>query len=573
MRGDISFNYIITVYNKESLIGRVLNSVIKCCGKNSCVYVVLDGCTDNSEKIIDDIIEKNKNTSIIKVFTNDVHELLSINAGLRKSSQNGTGYNIILEDDVVLEDYSIESKIIDLYEKEGEKLGYVSFRMGANLAQDALKTRSAVPYVDYVENAFGHGLSQAEMLPIGYAAYRTIPIKSPVCIPFKVVREVGFYNERLAPYGHDDIDFALRVESRGYYNLVYAIKFSSELEWGGTRKNGHLVVDSIIERNMDIIRMLYKEQISKIIALSQPKKLKKIEENPIIDKLQCQKIWKLKTKKYSKLKLFLLSVYRIIITFKKKIYAKYKLFVSSKIDLKYEREYSFSGAIENYKNRNNVYNYFDHYYNHRLPKIIKDHRKYIINSSKGYGESAFHAMWWKIILEYKPLNVLEIGVYRGQVISLWSVISKLLNHKINISGISPFSSFGDSVSEYLNNLDYYEDVRNTFKELNLEQPELVKGFSRDKKSVEYIKSKSWDMIYIDGGHDYEDVLFDYKLCLESLNKGGLIIIDDSALYTDYEPNSYSFAGHPGPSLVAREYADKEMKFIGAVGHNGVYQKI
>lgn len=262
------------------------------------------------------------------------------------------------------------------------------------------------------------------------------------------------------------------------------------------------------------------------------------------------------------------KIFNYIIT----IYNKLQRHVSSEVNLKYDKEYSFSDAIKYYINRNDIYMYFDHYYHHRLPKIIKEHRKYIVDNNKGFGESAFHAMWWKLILEYKPVNVLEIGVYRGQVISLWALISKLLNRRINVSGISPFSSFGDSVSKYLKNLDYYEDVQKTFRELNLEQPKLVKGFSSDKISVEYIKSKTWDMIYIDGGHDYKDVLFDYKLCLENLNIGGLIIIDDSSLYTDYKPCSFSFAGHPGPSRVAREYADKEMRFIGAVGHNSVYQK-
>lgn len=216
--------------------------------------------------------------------------------------------------------------------------------------------------------------------------------------------------------------------------------------------------------------------------------------------------------------------------------------------------------------------YFYHYFNYKLPKEIKQHRKYILKNKKGFGEDAFHAMWYKLMIEFKPSNLLEIGVYRGQVVSNWTLIAKLLNQKVDISGISPFSSFGDSVSEYLKNLDYYQDIQETFEELNLEKPTFIKGFSSDDNAVEYIKSKKWDMIYIDGGHDYEDVLFDYKLCLENLADGGIIVLDDASLYTDYKPVSFAFKGHPGPSLVAREYADKEMDFIGAVGHNSVYRK-
>ncbi|MCF7795391.1 glycosyltransferase family 2 protein, partial [Patescibacteria group bacterium] len=152
MPDRIFFNYIITIYNKESLIEKVLEAVIRCCRENSRIYTVLDGCVDNSEKIINKIIQKNKKISITKVFTNDVHELLSINAGLKQAPQDGVGYNIVLQDDVILEDYDLESKIINLYKKRGDKLGYVSFRMGANLKNNILVSREAVPYSDYVEN-------------------------------------------------------------------------------------------------------------------------------------------------------------------------------------------------------------------------------------------------------------------------------------------------------------------------------------------------------------------------------------------------------------------------------------
>jgi len=570
----IKFNYIITIYNKQDLIGQVMENVIKCCGVNSHIYPVLDGCTDNSEKVLDDIIMKNPNISITKVYENNVHELLTINAGLKAANHDGDGYNIILQDDVVLQDHDLEKKVIDLYKQEGEKLGYVSFRMGANLKPNALTSREAVPYKDYIENACGGvGGGHVEMLPIGYAAYRTVPIKSPVCIPFKIIREVGMYNEELAPYGHDDIDLALRVINKGYYNLVYAIKFQSELDWGGTRQEGHLVVDSIIEKNMDTIRILFKDEIQKIVNNPQKTEIKKIEDNPIVSKEECERIWSTKVKTISKMKYKLHPFYkRIKNSFNARVGKKLDRLKYDKLNPEFDKEFSFSEAVEFYQNRNDIHMYFHHYFNHRLPKVIKEHREYIEKHQKGFGEPAFHAMWYKLILEFKPVNCLEIGVYRGQVVSLWTLISKLLHQDIDVSGISPFSSFGDSVSEYMKNLDYYKDVQETFEDLDLKKPTFIKGFSSDEKAVEYIKSKTWDMIYIDGGHDYEDALFDYKLCLENLKSGGLMILDDASLYTDYNPVSFSFAGHPGPSKVAREFADKEMDFIGAVGHNNVYRK-
>ena len=49
-----TFNYIITIHNKEHLIRKVLNGVKNSMTENSVIYPVLDGCTDNTEHVIDE---------------------------------------------------------------------------------------------------------------------------------------------------------------------------------------------------------------------------------------------------------------------------------------------------------------------------------------------------------------------------------------------------------------------------------------------------------------------------------------------------------------------------------------
>ena len=95
----------------------------------------------------------------------------------------------------------------------------------------------AVPYEDYVENAYGHGIRNADVLLPGHLAYRTVPIKSPVCIPFELVRSIGMFEEKLAPYGHDDPEYAIRALKAGYHNAVFAIRFYSDIKWGGDEDN------------------------------------------------------------------------------------------------------------------------------------------------------------------------------------------------------------------------------------------------------------------------------------------------------------------------------------------------
>jgi hypothetical protein len=218
------------------------------------------------------------------------------------------------------------------------------------------------------------------------------------------------------------------------------------------------------------------------------------------------------------------------------------------------------------------YNIFHHYFWNNSPTWLKTHRGYFIKNQRGFGDDAFHSMWYFILRKYRPINLLEIGVYRGQVISLWSLISEKLSKPYNIHGISPFLNVGDNVSEYID-IDYMSDVKENFKQLNLILPTLHTGYSTDGDMIDFIKSKKWDLIYIDGSHDYDIVKQDFELCASSLSQKGIIVLDDSALYTSYKPSLFASAGHPGPSLVAAEIDSTIFTEILSIGHNRVFQLI
>lgn len=240
----------------------------------------------------------------------------------------------------------------------------------------------------------------------------------------------------------------------------------------------------------------------------------------------------------------------------------------------YNRNLSFSEAVAAFPDPNNLYAYMHQYFRYRCPQLLREHRAYFMQDNRGFGEDAFHAMWWLLLSEFKPTRMLEIGVYRGQIISLWGIVyEKLLKMPYDIHAISPFTSMGDSVSNYCDEVDYQADVAEAFRRWDLKQPTLVKALSTDLDAVSHLRSRTWDLIYIDGSHDYEIVLADYQISRDNLCLGGLLVVDDASLGTVFHPPSFSFAGHPGPSRVARECADKELRFLGAVGHNNVYMKV
>jgi hypothetical protein len=181
-------------------------------------------------------------------------------------------------------------------------------------------------------------------------------------------------------------------------------------------------------------------------------------------------------------------------------------------------------------------------------------------------------MWWLLFREFKPRYCLEIGVYRGQMISLWTQLSRLLELDCEVYGISPFSSLGDNVSTYRGDIDYYADTISSFESLGLPLPRLTVARSADEDAVKLMESRRWDLIFVDGSHDYEVVLADCLASSRNLAVGGLLVMDDASLGTSFRPPVFSFAGHPGPSRVAAEFAMKNLTFVGAVGHANVFRR-
>jgi len=254
---DIQFNYIVTIHNKQNLIGEVMLGIINAAGVNSSIYPVLDGCNDSSETIVDEIITRYPTANITKLFAGDVHELKSINIGLNNANQQGTGYNIILQDDVILADKNLERKCINLYQNFN-KLGLLSFRHGGNISRERYHDEGSFefPLTDYIQNECGHFPNPKQTLKTGFFTFKEIVIKSPICIPFTVVRELGIPDEKYAPW--DDMAYSYHVSNAGYANGVLSLKFLSDVSWGTTRnKKQRFDVERVMADNLITLREQY----------------------------------------------------------------------------------------------------------------------------------------------------------------------------------------------------------------------------------------------------------------------------------------------------------------------------
>jgi len=208
-----------------------------------------------------------------------------------------------------------------------------------------------------------------------------------------------------------------------------------------------------------------------------------------------------------------------------------------------------------------------------LPVELREHRAYFTAEQRGFGEDAFHTMWQLLFERFKPRSYLEIGVYRGQTLSLSALLQRRAGLEPNVVGISPCEAIGDSVSRYLGGIDYEADILTNFRNFGLPAPLLLKAYSTDPQALDLIASQPWDCIYIDGNHDYEVARADWDACSAAVPQGGLLVLDDASLHTSFQPPAFATAGHPGPSRVAQEIDSNRFREILRVGHNRVFQRL
>jgi len=222
----------------------------------------------------------------------------------------------------------------------------------------------------------------------------------------------------------------------------------------------------------------------------------------------------------------------------------------------------------------NFYDRCFHYFHTSLPEPLRNHRTFFETAGRGFGERSFHVMWFLLFREFRPDSFLEIGVFRGQTLSLAALLARQLRFPCLTQGISPFSPAGDTVSRYRRDVDYYEDTLQNFAHFLLPPPALLRAYSTDESATQLIASRDWSCIYIDGNHDYEIARRDWELCSAHLGPEGIIVLDDSGLTSSYVPQAnLATGGHPGPSRLAKEIDRARFREILQVGHNRVFQKI
>jgi len=233
--------------------------------------------------------------------------------------------------------------------------------------------------------------------------------------------------------------------------------------------------------------------------------------------------------------------------------------------------------FEFFKNKNEVdlYNLCNSEY--RSDDKLKLIREYVKQNSYGFVDDAHYVMWRELVKEMPSVfTFLEIGVFKGQILNLITFLNKKYNKNASIYGVSPLSDAGDKYSTY-DKVDYPKLVKGLFDKFSLPfdlDKQIIRGFSTDNSIKDEIKKIGpIDLIYVDGGHDYDTVVSDIALAKEITKNKGVIVFDDASCYKDLGGLPI-FRGHKEVCDAIKDHmeTDKNYEELSCVGHNRIFIK-
>ena len=239
--------------------------------------------------------------------------------------------------------------------------------------------------------------------------------------------------------------------------------------------------------------------------------------------------------------------------------------------LKSVQDYYHDATVSYKEKHATIYREFERNIVLKQPKLHQAFQR-----TEGFGELAFQWNWYLAVQDApKEFAFLEVGVYKGRVLATIQYLADFFGKLAKIVGVTPLSGAGDKYSGY-DEVDYFAAIQDAYAKTDVSfgNTTILKGFSQDPLTLmEAAKEGPYDILFIDGCHDYDVVCQDINNYIPMLNSNGLLVMDDASLFL--EAPAGRFHGHPD---VAKAIADKldhrgDMEHVYAVGHNRVWRKV
>ena len=235
---------ILTVHNKDFILLKVLESIKKYTTNNYELIVVLDGCSDASESILDNFIGENKNLKIKKIYTPDVFETKANNAGLKEAVGDKV---IIIQDDMIIneDDWNIRlQKPFDEFNDVFAVTASSTFNYRFNQSSKHIQLKPEVDREigDCWSDIFTYEshINRSQGLSRNIFAVRNNVCRGPLMIDHADLVKLNYFDEIFEPQDQDDADLCYRAfKELGKVVGAYWIDYISDISWGGTRPDGN----------------------------------------------------------------------------------------------------------------------------------------------------------------------------------------------------------------------------------------------------------------------------------------------------------------------------------------------
>lgn len=199
------------------------------------------------------------------------------------------------------------------------------------------------------------------------------------------------------------------------------------------------------------------------------------------------------------------------------------------------------------------------------------HRDWVSSNVFGFGEKSFYWLW-KLIVDEMPseFSFLEIGVFKGQILSLIKMLASATGRSVERYGVSPLDSTGIDWES-----DYEQDIITLHDTFFVPKDYVIyKGLSANENIIEQAhRSSPYNIIYIDGDHSYDGCYSDLKHYATMVKQGGYLAIDDAC--GDMKMPWGYFQGILSVTEATLNYMGEfgdDWEFIGNVMHLRLYRR-
>lgn len=229
---------ILTVHNKDWLIGKVIDGIINNTKPPYELIVVLDGCSDNSQDVVwDKLTQTSVDWKLL--YAPDVFETKANNIGLKVASGDRV---IIIQDDIIVNEKNWNIRL----EKPFKEFDDV-FAVTGNTAHNWIFNPNSIhlgmdedldccwcDILHHVDHA-----SKVHILPRNMFAVRCTANRGPLMLDHSDLQKLNYLDEEFAPQDMDDHDLSYRAfKQLGKVAGAYWIDYISDNSWGGTRISG-----------------------------------------------------------------------------------------------------------------------------------------------------------------------------------------------------------------------------------------------------------------------------------------------------------------------------------------------